>query len=357
MAIAKNPVPAPEVSVKSTKQELLDAYQTLKDELGKKSQEELRPEKLKEEARKAETVKLADETAASDVMAGINALKGSIAKELGQLAERLDGEAAKYRKLKEAVALKEAELAHIYEIDAAASTLAALLEANKRKQAEFELEQAQWQEAFEARKAEQTEDFERQKKAFQAQLKEERDAVEKARKREKDDFDYAWKRDQEQRRNALNDEMATLEKEITRKREESEQDAAGRDAACARREAEVGEREQRVAELQAKVDAFPAQLAAEVAKAVKDATGKLQAEFAMKEALLNKGFEGDRNVYEARLKGLGETVASQAKLLESLSRQQEKAYEKVQDIATKAVASGGFKSFAPAPSPAPEAKA
>lgn len=357
MVATKNVAPGVEISVKSTKQELLDAYQTLKSELGKKSQEELRPEKIKEEAKKAETVKQADATAASDVMAGINALKGAIAKELSALAERMDAEAAKYRKLQEAVALKEAELNHIYEIDAAADALAALLEANKRKKAEAEEEQTQWQEAFEARKTEQTEDFERQKKAFLAQQKEERDAAEKARKREKDDFDYAWKREQEQRRNALNDEMATLEKEIARKTAESEQDAAARDAACAKREADVAERERQVAELQAKVDAFPSQLATEVAKAVKDATGKLQADFAMKEALLNKGFEGDRNVYEARLKALAETVASQSKLLESLSRQQEMAYEKVQDIATKAVASGGFKSFAPAPSPAVEAKA
>lgn len=41
----------------------------------------------------------------------------------------------------------------------------------------------------------------------------------------------------------------------------------------------------------------------------------MTAAFAIKEALRNKGFEGDRNVYEARIK----------------------ADEKVQDIATKAV--------------------
>ena len=279
-------------------------------------------------------------------MTHISSLKSAIAKELGDLAEKLDAEANKYRKLQEAVGIKEDELNRIYEIDAAASALAALVEAHRRKKLEYETEESEMIAAFE-----------RQKQEFQDAAKEEKDAFEKAGKRAKEEFEYNWKREQEQKRNALKDELAALEKQISQKETAFDQAVAEREAVLAQRDGELSEREKILAELQSKVDAFPETLENAVAKAVKETAVKLQSEFGMKEALLNKGFEGDRNVYEARIKGLESTVTSQARQIEEISSRQEKAYEKVQDIAARAVAGAASRFTVPAQSGnAPEQK-
>ncbi|MEI8244415.1 MAG: hypothetical protein WCI51_01215 [Lentisphaerota bacterium] len=324
MAAAKT---VPQVTLSSTKKELMEAYLAAKEASEKRLQEELKPEKVREEHRKAETIKTADTIAAEDVLSHINSLKSAIAKELGDLAEKLDVEANKYRKLQDAVGIKEDELRRIYEIDAAASALAALVESHRQKKLEYETEESEMVAAFE-----------RQKQEFQIAAKEEKDAFEKAGKRAKEEFEYNWKREQEQKRNALKDELAALEKQISQKEAAFEQAVAERETVLAQRDAELSEREKILSDLQSKVDAFPETLENAVAKAVKETASKLQSEFSMKEALLNKGFEGDRNVYEARINGLETTVTSQARQIEEISSRQEKAYEKVQDIAARAVA-------------------
>ncbi len=54
--------------------------------------------------------------------------------------------------------------------------------------------------------------------------------------------------------------------------------------------------------------------------------------------MLVKGFEGEKNVFLTKISALESLVKDQAKQIEKLNGQQEKAYEKVQDIASKAVA-------------------
>ncbi len=58
-------------------------------------------------------------------------------------------------------------------------------------------------------------------------------------------------------------------------------------------------------------------------------------------AALQKEFEGERNVLKGKIESLEQLVKDQAKRIEALSAQQEKAYEKVQDIANKAVSGAG----------------
>ncbi|NOQ46650.1 MAG: hypothetical protein GQ559_08275 [Desulfobulbaceae bacterium] len=72
--------------------------------------------------------------------------------------------------------------------------------------------------------------------------------------------------------------------------------------------------------------------------AVKQADKVLSDRFSQNEALLLKGFEGEKNVLETRIIALESLVKDQAKQIDKLNNQQEKAYKQVQDIASKAVA-------------------
>ena len=72
---------------------------------------------------------------------------------------------------------------------------------------------------------------------------------------------------------------------------------------------------------------------------IKDTPIRLTADFEKIEALLKATFEGGKNVLLSKIESLEGVVQSQAAQISELSRRNEQAYEKVQDIANKAVPS------------------
>jgi hypothetical protein len=56
---------------------------------------------------------------------------------------------------------------------------------------------------------------------------------------------------------------------------------------------------------------------------------------------MTKEFEGERNVLKARIEALQNTVQQQAEQITKLAQQQELAYEKVQNIAVRAIEGAG----------------
>lgn len=329
----------PTVSMTNTKKEMLAAYQEMKAALEAKDREVLDAEKEKEKYRKEAARAAADRAAAEDPLRLIESLKASITRELTGLAEKYEAETHEYERLKEAVAEKQEELSRIFGVETAAADLAALIEAQRQKRAQFEAETAT------ARAAR-----EREKQEHDERLKVERGALDRQRTWELEEYEYTVKREREQRRLGLEDEMAALEREISAKREAFEKKTAARERELGEREEAVAGRERRVEELEARVQAFPDQLASEVAIAVEEMRDRLKVEYTGREALLSKGFEGEKNVLTSRIEALRDLADRQAKQIDALSVQQEKAYDKVQDIASKAV-EGARRSIVAPPSP------
>lgn len=318
------------LSDKNTKQEMLDAYNAMAKQLEEKRASELNVEKRAEAKRTEEAVKVAEAVAPDSVDRDIGALKSEIAKMLAGVSEKLVAEAGKFRNLRQAVESKERELQELYGIERAAATLAALIEAQHQKKADFDAEMAKEREELEAEIAAARAEWAKEAKAREAEIKERDAAEKKARDREKEQFDYAFKRDQQALRDKLADEKAGLEKEIKAKREAAEKDWAAR-------EAEIAGRESELAQLREKVAAFPGQLEAAVGKAVKDGVEKVQAEGKGREDLIQKAFEGERNVLLTKIESLEKTAKDLAAINGKLSAQLENAYQKVQEIAEKTV--------------------
>ena len=76
---------------------------------------------------------------------------------------------------------------------------------------------------------------------------------------------------------------------------------------------------------------------AAVSKAVKETSEKLQTTAKNQVDLSNKQFEGERNVLTTRIESLQATVKQQAEQIAKLTQHQEMAYEKIQNIALKAI--------------------
>jgi hypothetical protein len=338
-----------DITPSSTKKEILDAYNNLLKVLETKAQTELKPEKSKAEREKQEVVKTTDALTTDKVIKTVNELKSDIGKALTDIAFKLEGETERYNKLKRAIEIKEAELQEIFEIEKSAFTLSALVEAQKEQRTVFETEMGRRKELLELEINQTKAEWENQKRLHNEQLKEQKEQEDKGRRREKEEYDYKFEREKEQKINKLLDETNKLDKELREKQEAFDRQTKSKAIELQDREQAVEEREKLMNVLQAKADSFPAELERAVNKAVQEVTLRLTSEASKNEQLLTKGFEGEKNVLQARIDAFEQLVASQKKQIEKQTEQLEGAYGKVQDIAVKAVESSSRQNSAPMP--------
>jgi chromosome segregation ATPase len=329
----------PNVSMTNTKKELLEAYEDAKEQFESLSKDLLDAEKARKRLEKKVATATADTQAAQDPLKRLHDLRGTISRELTELAERFETEMETYRKIQSAIETKKEELNTIYEVETAASDLAALIDAQRVKKTQFEGEMQDQKGVFEAEMEEIRTQWQREKADRDRRVKEQAETIDKQRKREKEEYEYTFSRDKAQRKNTLDDELQTLEKELIVKRSKFENESQNRTAELDTREEAIAGREKDMEALQKEVESFPKRNEAAVQKAVADATERLTMNFKADKALMEARFEGERNVLMGKIEALEKMVASQAAQISDLAKKNELAYEKVQDIANRAVTS------------------
>jgi len=329
----------PQINMSNTKKEMLDVYREMKRQIEAKEKELINAEKSKKELAKKAALAAAETQVAQDPIHRIHDLRSSLNKELSSLAEKFEEELETYRKVQSAVQEKQESLKSVYDIEAAASDLAALIQAQQMKKEKFDDEMNLQQSEFDQKMTELRESWDKEQANRTAQLKEEKEQLKKQKEREEADYEYNLHRDREQRRNKLEDDLQALQKEINQKKETFEQEISSRDTELKRKEIEAAQKEQEFDELSKEVESFPSRLEAKVKAVVNETTARLTADFGKNEMLLKANFGGEKNVLLSKIESLQNLVQSQTKQISELSRKHEQAYEKVQDIANKAISS------------------
>lgn len=335
----------PAISMANTKKELLEAYEIAKKRFESQSKELLDAEKARKRMEKQVATATADAQVAQDPVKRLHDLRSAISRELGDLAERYENEIETYRKIQSAIDTKQAELDTIYEVETAASDLAALIEAQRIKKEQFDQEISTQKAAFEIEMKEMRTQWQREKTDSDRQVAEEKASLKKERQREKEEYEYAFTREKEQRKNALEDELQALAKDIAAKRGDFDHSVQERTAALDLREEAVAAREKDIDALRKEVDGFAKRLEAAVQGAVADTTKQLTRDFESEKALMQARFDGERNVLAGKIEALEKMASAQAAQISDLSQKSEKAYEKVQDIANKAVSASRRESY------------
>ena len=324
--------PPKKLSMTSTKQEMMEAYQGVLKLLEEKREAELRPEKKVEERKAKEVVKVADSLSSESVVQEISGLKIEIGKVLTGIGDKLEEEVNKFKSIQNAIELKGKELQELYEIEKTAMSLAALIEAQNQKRQQFETEMAARKEELDEEIQTRRAEWAKEKEEYEAQIKERDAAEKKKRDRDKEEYEYGFKRQQQIARDKFEDEKAKLEKEILITRERLEGELSGREKIIAAKEEELNE-------LRKKVALLPKELEAAVGKAVKETTERLNLEARNREELLKRESSGEKNVLTTRIESLEKTVKDQGTQIAGLTQLLEKANQKVQEIAVKALES------------------
>ena len=247
----------PNVSMTNTKKELLQAYEEAREQFETLSKDLLDAEKARKRLEKKVAAATADAQAEQDPLKRLHDLRGTLSRELTELAERFETEIETYRKIQSAIETKNEELNTIYGVETAASDLAALIDAQRVKKEQFERDMQDQKGAFEAEMAEIRTQWQREKADRDRSVREHAEAIDKQRQREKEEYEYTFARDKAQRKNALDDELQTLEKGLTVKRSEFENESQNRTAALDTREEFIASREKEMETLQKEVESFP----------------------------------------------------------------------------------------------------
>ncbi|MFZ3207791.1 MAG: hypothetical protein WA140_03030 [Geobacteraceae bacterium] len=329
--------PSKKLSTTNTKQEMLDAYTDLLKQLEEKREVEATPEARVAEKVVKQAVAVADTLTTEGIVRDIGSLKLEVGKVLTTLSDRLEQEAGRYESVKRAIEEKEKELAEIYEIQKAASSLAALIESQNQKREDFELEMTSRKETLTSEIEEMRAEWQKEKLQRAAEMKEQGNEEAKRRAREKEEFEYAIQRERQLAKDAFEKEKAgyeeqksALEREIALRQEQADREFVEREQSLARQEQEL-------ADLRARVALFPKEMESSVAAEVKSAVEKQQVEAKYRLELFQKELDGEKNVLMTKLASLEAVVKEQTARIAKLNEQIEKSYTQVQEIAVKAV--------------------
>ena len=344
----------PEISLKNTKNEILSAYEEALKKL--QTQKTTEPKQVQEEKRQQEVVKRASDNNTEGIVTGIATLKLNVAKELDKLSEQLTAEHKKLEDIQSAIRLEKNNLEELYQVTSNADSLAAMLQAQKEKKAQFEAEIADKsstfeektkndklifdekikseQESFETSMKTQKELWKSEQLKWVEQQKELKEKTDKDRKREEEEYAYNIKLSRKKESDLYEEKKSNLEKELAEKKITFDKEIASR-------EAEVLSAENELKELRVKTAAFSSETEKAVADAVKRTSEKLLLEFKFEKELTAKQTEGEIKLKEQTIDTLKSKIKDMEAIIGDMSKKTAIAETSVKDIAMKAIESSG----------------
>lgn len=323
---------ADQISEKSTKSQILQAYNEALAKLKETKQDDRKIEKKKED--EAKIVKQASESSVEKIVNSIGRAKIEIMNALDEVGDKLTGEFKKLEEIKKAVEIEKNYLNDIFEIKVNADSLSALLLAQKEKKINFESDieskRVEFEEEISLKKLQwklEQENYENQKKERDAQLK-------KDRQREEEEYNYNLQLKRKKEADTFAEQKAKLEKELIDKRIAAEKELS-------EREKIVSSKEKEFAELSAKVAQFSKELENAIKETEKSVIEKIEFKYKHQSELAQKEIEGERNLNKQMILTLENKIKEQAEQIKQLTLKANESTQQVQTIAIKAIESAG----------------
>lgn len=314
----------PEVSIKSTKDQILAAYNEVLEKLNEKQIASPQEEKKREE--EEAVVKKASSHTSDSILSDLSTLKSKTIKQIDSLSEQLLGEFEKLANLREAISLEETHLEELYQIRVTANTLSALLQSQAEEKEKFKLEMEHSKRGFEAEMEIKKTHWQQLSTQLEQAYGEEKERTEKARKREEEEYRYTVELSRRKEMDEYSNRKLMMEKELT--------DLQGD---ILRREAELIEKEKTYESLRMQVEGFPNVVKEAVEHAEEILRTQLQQQYGFERQLKEKEYEGISKLNERTIKYLEEVIEKQENLIKELREKVDLSTEQVQTIAFRAL--------------------
>lgn len=303
----------PDISAKSSKNEILAAYNQALARLAEKQDDTAtvvvlrkQQENILQEATKATSKPILEE---------LGQLKIKLLKEVDQLTDSLTREMQTLTTTRDAIKIEQQRLEELYQIQQKANTLEALLKAHKDEQ-----------EVFTQKQTQQIQEGQQKIIQLENEYREKREQLEKTSKREEEEYIYNTELSRRKEQDAYLTKKLQLEKELFEQKE-----------ALNKREQSIAEQEKLLANLQAQVAMFDQSMAKEVAQAESTLKAKLEHDHRFALELAKKEAESQQKLLEQKIIYLEAKIKEQTQLIGQLTSKSDEASAQVQAIACRAL--------------------
>jgi hypothetical protein len=317
-----------DISPKSTKNEILQAYNELLTKIKEGKSLDRQAERKKEEEKRI--IRDASQNSVEKIVKGLTEIKLDVGKSLDNLEEKLITEFKRLTELQQAIEIEKKELGEIHEIKVNADSLAALLQAQKEKRSQSEKEIEEKQTVFESEMAQKRLQWKKEQEDYELARKEREAKLKKEREREEEEYTYALQLKRKKDNDVYEAKKAALEKELKDKRAAVEKELS-------EREALVSSKEKELADLKTQVVEFPKQLDEAVKNTQKSVKEKLEFVYKHEAELAAKEIEGERKLSKQIISALEAKIKEQEEYIRQLTLKTDEAGQQVQTIAIKAI--------------------
>jgi hypothetical protein len=334
------------VNSKSTKADILEAYEVLKKE---KATIEAENKKLSKEAKTTTTTatitnsniveKKQEATpmnqplskSISQTIENLDRLQVGFGSAVSNLSEQLINEAYKLEEIQEDVTVEITELRELHEIEEIAeNTLDNLIEEYEETAKTCVEELTLQQENLSQQLQESKYNWQKEIENYTREIRERNEAQQKTEKRDSEEYNYNLKQERTIATEAHEQQKKNLYKELEEAKKEQEKQWAEKEENLAKREKEYTEAKQ-------KVEEFEKKLEEQVKKGENEGKGIGNYQAKVRYDLRVKEVDGEKRNYELRIESLEQNIQDRQFRIQSLSQQLEAAMKQVQDLAVKAI--------------------
>jgi hypothetical protein len=314
----------PEISTKSTKEQILAAYNEVSSKLLEKQL--ATPQEQKKQEEKQKIVTDAVNHSADALLTDLSTLKSKTIKQIDSLSEQLLCEFQLLTNLREAIAVEQKHLEELYQINETANTLSVLLQAQERQKEQFKLEMEQAKQAFTQEMQLQKSQLQEQKIRAEQEYKEQKDTLEKTRKREAEEYSYTLELKRRKEADEYNNKKLLLDKELSDLKDN-----------LLKREADLVEKEKSYDSLKFQVEQIPFQIKEAVTNAEELLRSQMAQQYEFEKQLKQKEYDGILKLNEQSISYLEDKVQKQETIIAELMEKADRAAEQVQSIACRAL--------------------
>ena len=317
-----------EVSEKSTKAEILKAYETLLN--GVQTAKADVPKQVQEEKQRKETLDKVAKFSNEGIVKSITTLKSDLSNSLDEILRNLIDEFKKLEEIRAAIALEKKSLEDLYSLSANTDSLAAMLLAQKEKKENFDKEIKEKEELFTNEMTSKKLQWEIEQTKQKEEEKEYTDEVAKRRKREEEEYTYNLKIRRQKEQDEYDSKKKQIEKDLTDKKTQFEQEVSSRELNLKNTEAEL-------AELRKNNEEFPVKLEKALKDKETEVSKQLQTKYGFDIQLMEKQNIADIRLKDQIITTLQEKIKEQQEQLKEYGEKANRAEASVKDIAVKAI--------------------
>ncbi|MBF2019830.1 MAG: hypothetical protein IGR93_06925 [Hydrococcus sp. C42_A2020_068] len=331
------------VTSKSTKAELIEAFEELKKEKTtlesqlKKIERERKTESqessiaYKDKEEKQKVMSSITQNNINQIIQNLEKLQVGFGSAVSHLSEQLIAEASFLEELQTEVAEELQKLEELHEIESVEEdTLDTLVASYEESAKAFEEEISQQRETLEQQIIALKKAWQKEQETYARQLKERNEFYQKARQRDEEEYWYNLELERDLSEEEYQQQKKNLYKELDEARQAQEKQ-------WKQREESIFEKEKQYAEAKQKVEAFEQELKKKIEQAQGEGKGIGNYQAKVRADLRAKEIEGEKRNYELRIGALEQTIQNQQARIQNLSQQLDAALKQVQDLAVKAI--------------------